>query len=387
MTLVPSRQQQLNGNKMKIGQYTFLLFLLFSTLLSANNGIKEQLPPYKKEYKVVLMLPFCIGMPDKWKVRDIMAEYYEGVEMAIADLESQGLKMKLTVLDTKMDSLEVIRLLQNPAIQETDLMIGPVYDNELFEVEKFCAIYKIPLVSPLRYYPNTLGTDFPLINCNTVDSLQYYYTGKHAASAFKKFQVVVVDDVLKNTRTFAARNFKKGYELASGLKCQIIDGKLITIESIWNKKDSLMVFYTGKSSSSCSQGISAKNNPKCIVVGPTDWLDIDRVSYNSLNGLYFYGTYSVPYNDTTYKVFRKAYRSKYGGDPDRYTFIGYDQFSFFGMALMAFDNGFYKNILNKEFNYTHRTFHFVQRGNLIENAGLNLFYYENYNFYKAFWRY
>ena len=145
MTLVPSRQQQLNGNKMKIGQYTFLLFLLFSTLLSANNGIKEQLPPYKKEYKVVLMLPFCIGMPDKWKVRDIMAEYYEGVEMAIADLESQGLKMKLTVLDTKMDSLEVIRLLQNPAIQETDLMIGPVYDNELFEVEKFCAIYKIQI--------------------------------------------------------------------------------------------------------------------------------------------------------------------------------------------------------------------------------------------------
>ena len=134
-------------------------------------------------------------------------------------------------------------------------------------------------------------------------------------------------------------------------------------------------------------GISVKNNSKCIVVGPTDWLDIDRVSYNSLNGLYFYGTYSVPYNDTTYKAFRRAYRLKYGGDPDRYTFIGYDQFSFFGMALMAFDQEFYKYILNKEFNYTHRTFNFVQRGNLIENAGLNLFYYDNYNFYKAFWRY
>jgi len=372
---------------MRLSLTIFCILAFFSSRLFANNVLQEKLPPYKKEYKVVLMLPFCIGMPDKWKVRDIMAEYYEGIEMAIADLETQGLKMKLTVLDTKMDSLEVIRLLQNPNLQETDLMIGPVYDNELFEVEKFCAIYKIPLVSPLRYYPNTLGTEFPLINCNTVDSLQYYYTGKHAAIAFKKFQVVVVDDILKNTRTFAARNFKKGYELASSQKCLIIDGKTVTIESVWNKKDSIMVFYTGKSASSCSQGISAKNNPKCIVVGPTDWLDIDRVSYNSLNGLYFYGTYSVPYNDTTYKAFRKAYRLKYGGDPDRYTFIGYDQFSFFGTALMAFDQDFYKYILNKEFNYTHRTFNFVQRGNLIENAGLNLFYYENYNFYKAFWRY
>ena len=106
---------------MRLGLSIFCILAFFSSSLNANNVLQEQLPPFKKEYKVVLMLPFCIGMPDKWKVRDIMAEYYEGVEMAIADLESQGLKMKLTVLDTKMDSLEVIRLLQNPELQE----IGP----------------------------------------------------------------------------------------------------------------------------------------------------------------------------------------------------------------------------------------------------------------------
>lgn len=364
-----------------------ILFLVLNA--QAENALKRKndIPPFEKTYKVVLMLPFCIGMPEKWKVRDIMAEYYEGVEIAIEALEAQGMRMQLTVLDTKQDSLEVIRLLTDPEMQKADLIIGPVYDNELAEVEKFCATYKIALVSPLRYYPNTLGADFPLINCNAVDSLQYFYTGKHSVEAFKKFQVVVVDDAAKNSRSFAARNFKKGYELASGKVCQIVDGKLVTPESVWNKKDSLLIFFTGKGAGSCSQAIASNKHEKWIVAGPADWLNIDRVNYSVLNGLYFYDSYCVPYNDTLYKTFRKSYRLKYGGDPERYTFIAYDQILFFGSALMAFDTEFYKHILNREFNYTHRTFHFVRRGNLIENAGLNLFYYQDYHFYKAFWRY
>ncbi len=368
---------------------SLILCCLYFPLISSQGAVivKDNLPPFKKEYQVVLMLPFCIGMPDKWKVRDIMAEYYEGVEIAIGELEQQGMKMNLVVLDTKMDSLEVIRLLSDPEMQKTDLFIGPVYDNELVEVEKFCATYKIPLVSPLRYYPKSTGANFPLINCTAVDSLQYFYFGKHASQAFRKFQVVVVDDALKNAKTYAARNFKKGYELGSGSECQIIDGKIVTVASVWNGKDSLLIYYPGKSSISCSNALSNTNHEKWIVAGPADWLSIDRVNYNVFNGVYFYDTYSVPYNDSSFKSFRLTFRNKYGGDPDRYTFIGYDQLLFFGTALMAFDDKFYKHILNKEFIYMHRTFNFVQRGNLIENAGLNLFYYQDYKFYKAFWRY
>jgi hypothetical protein len=368
--------------------YLLILVSLLQGVLDAhaNPPIFKSKSPADKTYKVVLMLPFCIGMSDKAKIRDIMAEYYEGVEIALSELEANGMKMQLTVLDTKMDSLEVIRLLTNPALQESDLFIGPVYDNELFEVEKFCAIYKIPLVSPLRYYPNTLGADFPLINCNAADSLQSLYVGREIAKSFKKFQVILVEDNSKSTRSSSSRNFLKGYELNSGKTCKVIDGKLITPEMAWNKKDSLLIFYTNKSASSCNQAISFKTMDKVVVAGPADWLNIDRVNYSVLNDLYFYDNYSVPHNDSSYQIFRKSYRINYGGDPDRYTIIAYDQTMFFGMALMAFDDVFYKKILNKEFHYTHRTFEFIRRGNLIENAGMNLFYFKDYNFYKALWR-
>ena len=386
MISVQSRQQPLNGNNMqKKGIVVVLLIICIGFNLKANS-VKAL--PFEKEYRVALMLPFCLGNPDKWKVRDIMADYYEGVEMAIANMEAQGLKMQLTVLDTKQDSLEVIRLLkETPGLEQYDLIIGPVYDNELFEVEKFCSVYNIPLVSPLRPYNKTLQTDFPLINCSATDSMQMYYTGQMVADAFKQFQVVLVDDQNKAAKSYAAKQFKLGYESVNKQGCSVVDGKLTTVASVWNKKDSVLAVFTNKSSSSCNLAIGLNNAMSLIALGPAEWLSIDRMNYGSLNGLYFYDTYSVPYNDTTYKQFRKQYRLKYGGDPERYTFIGYDQFVFFSTALMAFDKDFIHQVLNKSFQSTHRNFQFVRRGNVFENAGSNLFYYQDYNLYKAFWRY
>ncbi|HEY1046262.1 MAG TPA: ABC transporter substrate-binding protein [Bacteroidia bacterium] len=362
-----------------------LTFLSLSTALQA--AAKAKPLPFEKEYRVVLMLPFCIGMPEETKKREVMAQYYEGVEMAIKELEAMGMKMNLIVLDTRQDSLEVIRLLSDPEMQKSDLIIGPVYDNELVEVEKFCATYKIPLVSPLRYVPNTFGADFPLINCNPADSLLYFYTGKNAATGFKNFQAIVVDETGLGISASGARNFKKGFEAAGGKSVKIIDGKSQTPSMFWNGKDSLLIFYTGKSASCSNNGISNKTNGMWLIMGPAEWLNIDRMNYNSLNGIYFYDSYFINNSDSSYKVLRKNYRENYGGEPDRYTIIAYDQFQFFCLALMCWDSEFYNKITEKEFDYTHRTFQFVKRGNLIENAGLNFFYYDNYNFYRANWRY
>jgi len=370
--------------------YVILLVITsFQFALKAQNGFDRKAnntPVFQKEFKVVLMLPFCIDMPDKYKVRDKMADYYEGVEMAIEDLKKMGMNMSLKVYDTRMDSLEVILLLSDPEMQKIDLLIGPVYDNELVEAEKFCSIYNIPMVSPLRYFPNRTGGRFPLINCVPPDSLEYYYIGQHAALAFKNFQALVVENNDKNLKTFAARNFKRGYESVAVKKCNIIDGKIKTPTTEWNGKDSLLIYYTSKNGSSAGAALDNASKIKWVVAGSADWLDVDRTNYNVFNGVYFYDSYCVPSNDTSYKKIRRQFRTKYGGDPQRYTFVGYDQFMFFGSALMTFDNQFYKYIIDKNFRMVHTNYRFIQRGNLIENAGTNLFYFDNYNLYKAYWR-
>jgi hypothetical protein len=376
------------SNKKQVIRLSIIIFSTFPSITIGQKAvvINDNLPPFRKTYNVVLMLPFCLDMPEKFKVRDKMADFYEGIEMALVELEKQGMKMNLTVYDTRQDSMEVIRLLSNPEMQKTDLLIGPVYDNELIEAEKFCSIYNIPMVSPLRYFPKKTGGDFPLINCVPPDSLEYFYEGQHAAMAFKNFQMVVVENADKVLKPFAARNFKKGYEMVSGKQCQIIDDKITTPSNVWNGKDSLFVYYTTKNSTACGAALDNAGKDKWLIAGSSDWLDVDRTNYNVFNGVYFYDSYCVPLNDSAYKLLRREFRAKYGGDPQRYTFIGYDQFMFFGNALMAFDSHFYKHIIDKNFRMIHNNYRFVQRGNIIEHAGTNLFYFENYNIYKAYWR-
>jgi hypothetical protein len=171
----------------------FILFIGFATLnVNGQNAVvvTDDILHTNKELNVLLMLPFCINSPDKFKVKEKMLDYYEGVELAIKELNNLGVLMNLEVVDTKADSLEVIKILSDEKYQIFDLIIGPVFDHEFVEVEKFCAIYNIPLVSPLRYIPNKTGANYPLINLVTIDSLQYYYNGIHAANAFKKYQLL-----------------------------------------------------------------------------------------------------------------------------------------------------------------------------------------------------
>jgi len=364
-----------------------LLFFSVSVLKAQNETLKKAATEDEKEVKVLVMLPFCFGMQDKYRIREKMLEYYEGVEIAIAELRKLGVKMSIEIVDTKSDSLEVINILSNPEYQKVDAIFGPVYDSEFIEVQKFCSIYNIPLISPLRYVSNMLGADFPLMNFIANDSIQFNYIGQHVVNAFKKFQVIVVDESYGTVgKGSFGRNFKKGYESLAKKECILTDGKT-PISELWNQKDSLFVFYTGKNSNACNKALAANGHNKWKVAGPADWLDIDRINYTVFENVYFYDQYCVPYNDTTFKVFRKNYREHYGGDPQRYTLIGYDQFLFFGTAIAGFKNSFFNAIQNKEFNYLHTTFNFVSRGNLIENAGVNLFYFKNYNFYKAYWRY
>ncbi len=338
-----------------------------------------------KKFKVVLMLPFCFGNSSEYSLRNSMAEYYEGVEMAITELKTMGMNMHLIVLDSKKDSLEVIRLLTSREdLKEADLFIGPVYDKELVEVEKFCSVYNIPLVSPLIYYNRKLNTSNPVINCVPSDSFKFYFYGQTIAKVFKNYQVVVVhDDSAKKTVPSAARNFKKGYELYSGKACQIISFKQ-SFNEVWNQKDSLLVYYTGKTSSASSIAISKRGSlgGKCKIMGTIEWIYLaERTSFDAYNGIYYIDNYCVSNHDTTYKKTRKIYRTKYGGDPEKYNYIGHDQFMFFCTSLMSLGGNFPYLIENKNFRYFHTNFNFVDFNGSFVNSGCNITYLINHKIY------
>ncbi len=75
-------------------------------------------------------------------------QFYEGVLIAADSMQKAGMKIVLNVFDTK-DNPETVRYIKNThSFAETDLIIGPVYENVQKEVDQISEQYQIPMVSP-----------------------------------------------------------------------------------------------------------------------------------------------------------------------------------------------------------------------------------------------
>jgi hypothetical protein len=207
--------------------------------------------------------------------------------------------------------------------------------------------------------------------------------GMNIARWYPAFQVTGVMTNSKGFDLSALRNFQKGYELSSGKQMTLCDLNSQTVFSTWNGRDSMLCFVADPTGTGASAAIRIAEKPNFIAMGYADWMDGDRSNYNVFNNVHFYDPFFVNTTDSFYVSFRKMYRENYGGDPGRYTIIGYDHMLFFGQALMAFGKKFPASVLNREFPLHYNSYNIVARGNLIENTGAAINYYYNYQYHNV----
>lgn len=75
-------------------------------------------------------------------------QFYEGVLVAVDSMQRAGMKVDLHVYDTENNMNSVRKILNGDEFMETDLIIGPVYQNIQEEVVRVAEKNKIPVVIP-----------------------------------------------------------------------------------------------------------------------------------------------------------------------------------------------------------------------------------------------
>ncbi len=76
-------------------------------------------------------------------------QFYEGVLLAVDSMQRAGMNIRLHVFDTEHSASAIRKYIYNPDFLETDLIIGPVYQEVQKEVAEIAAKNRIPIVSPL----------------------------------------------------------------------------------------------------------------------------------------------------------------------------------------------------------------------------------------------
>jgi LysM repeat protein len=94
---------------------------------------------------------------DDWIYSDskYFIEMYNGILLAADTLRTLGLTINIHTYDIKDDTVEISRLINSGKLATMDLIIGPVYSNNLSIVSKYASTRGIPVVSPVPLENNT----------------------------------------------------------------------------------------------------------------------------------------------------------------------------------------------------------------------------------------
>jgi LysM repeat protein len=348
----------------------------------------------KKIYEKIYYEPFYVYPRSK-----AFVEFYEGFLMAVDSLKQRGLSINLHVYDTQNDTARIKEIISFPEFENTNLIIGPIYNQEVKVVSEFSREHQIKMISPIydnltlvnenpylfQVYPSYISqidefakfvsgfSDKNIILVHNADSIGYSNIQMVKEKLFKNLSV----DTLVNNIQFKEVAFIDSINvLEHALSEEIENVFIVPSNEEAFVTDVVTNLYTLK-----TYGYNVR------VIGLSRWQrfgNIDPEYYFNLD-LCIAAPFFIDYHDNDVKKFVLKYRSTFKTEPDQMAIHGYDVGLYFLSALMNYGNNFEGCIYNHNIDLLQANYKFVKwyRQSGYENIGVDIIkYYEGYNIYR-----
>ncbi|WP_166637222.1 ABC transporter substrate-binding protein [Algoriphagus boseongensis] len=284
---------------------------------------------------IVVIFPFTSGSSavSGMASNDFLFELYQGIEMGVEDLKRQGVKVTLQSFDSKRDLKVLSSLLQDPAVNNADVIIGPIYPDESVMVSEFAEAEKIPFIHPL----SNLGERFEQLKYsylfrpsavtltkNTVSSLKKQGWGREVAIGYsgtsrdeKMAQDLAAEfakegfTVVKNERIDqrSVNSFLQGLGISRGGSAKVDQVILLTDDpAIAQPTFALMESITAS----------------VPVVVMDSWLTFNFANFEMLEfpNFYFISNNTLNFGTEEMKQFKNRFYEKYLAYPSLNTLLG-----------------------------------------------------------------
>jgi tetratricopeptide (TPR) repeat protein len=344
---------------------------LLENLIAANNLKKEAYIPtapktfFKDIYSVSVMMPFMVSTLDPSPVKkrnQIVLDFYEGMKLAADTLNKQSIKISLRAYDTERDNNKTKNLLNTEEIKNTDLIVGPFFQEENKIIQDFSRANKINVINPF-----TNNTEF--ISQNPYGFLyqpSFETIGKKSAEFLaaqsRKKNCIVFLGTTRRDSVLAANFVKAASEKGLKILAQKEIGK-DNIKSILNylatpteydefkypkeftlKKDSVGSIFVASDDpliyTKVLSGVETRND-NILVLGSENWMEqtaFDIEKFETLN-IRLAAPNFTPTSDPRYQLFLRKFIKTHGRIPSVYAKMGYELMWFMGHQLK--ENGVY----------------------------------------------
>ena len=340
-------------------------------------------------------------------------EFLEGSLLAIDSLRQSGLTMDVHIFDTERDQNVVRRLVSSGKLDQMDLIIGPVYPENIEIVSVFSRLKGIPMVSPLSSKGTGVDNNPYLFQVNPTEQLQQDLASIYLSRFYNKNILLVIDPADQNYATTRYSNNIRNYLTYKVSRNDLLYRQVLLSEERrnLNMEDSLafrledvlslnrdnLLIMPSTDKVFVSDMINRLNNLtlhyNLTVFGRPEWGKFEALQLESLYNLnlHYYTNFSNPYvnyaDSLTLDVCRK-YRKNFNNEPTRFSFQGFDVTYYFIKALYLFGSDLVNSVDCWPDVLIHPTlqtsFHFVRKdsGKGFENQALSIVRYNKQSLEK-----
>ena len=309
---------------------------------------KVRIPSFKRfvrgeKLNVVVLLP----MHRDGKIVKAFVDHYRGMLLAFKQLRNEGYSINVTVFDTERTAIRLSEIMESEAFQNADMLIGPIYAEEVAMVLPFAQEKNIPVINPLTDIDPAVVSS-PVLFQMQADKKYQYEKYAHILDGSYQINIVLgptndmdyLNEVLALTEGLPRRllNAKVGREVAFCLrnddgtngaavsKSSLVRGpgkKAIFVVANRDHDIGMILKNIGELSESMTQG--GAND--CFVIASRK---IDNLTYVEREGFFTSGVSLItPYNskrtdNIPIKLFESEFLQTYGILPTPYACRGYD---------------------------------------------------------------
>lgn len=336
-------------------------------------------------YNVAVMLPFLGDRfsPTATSIYDNSTwalNFYGGIKMAMEELDDEGLKVNLTVMDTKASERETSRLLSSRSeLFNAHTIIGPYRSDNVRLVADFAKRNNITMVSPHSAASNISSNNPNYIQVSPTLETHCRAITRHVRERYNTDQVVLVvrDKPAEKARLeyFHSENARieesalvdsvrfyeyivedKGNGQFGSINLYpLVDPRGTTVFVIpsWSNERFIHSFMAYAKAARGTYG-------EIVIYGMPQWMEYELADfelYEALNVHVSTDTY-IDYYNTDIRFFRKRFFDRYGVPPTNEAFLGYDVSKYVGRMLQKHGTKFQYYMSQDPGSMLHTDFQF-----------------------------
>ena len=267
------------------------------------------------------------GIPDiYYKGSEVALSFHVGVEIALDSLRNKGMDIRLHTFDTNKDTLKVHQIVNSKALENMDIIIGPLFANN-FRVlcEKYGNDSTKILISPLSKNTSNVRKYKSVYQLSPSFQVQEKIIMDYVLKYHKQDRVIVLNEKGSEGKSAYIKNLFLQQE--KEVETYTIEyTKVDSIRKIFTEKQVVIIPSENKAFVSKILGSIGGLDSTSFVFGLYDWKKYDNLDIHNL--MFLDVKFPDPYSFSKFSnhdiSFVKLFQKKYNTNQAKYTHIAYN---------------------------------------------------------------